>query len=482
MKKLLLLFLALVMTLSLAACGGKNDDPKESGTTPPAGEDSTQSDTGETEDPNAVCDLPAELRFDGEVFTFAVYENVNVNNNMLPTEEPDTINQALEQRRYITEERLGVKLNQVTIRETIAASRIPILNDSAEFDITNVRCTHGLALWQEGLVIASDTLPYIDVEKDYWNKSFNDTLALNGINYVYIGDMMMSTYDLTYALLFNKKMHAEYSLDSIYDLVNQDKWTIEAMYQMMEQVTSPEEEIYGYAAHYKNVLPNFWIAAGEMSVKKDEDDMPYLAMGEENFMNVIERVFEITWGADTYLAPEDDMISDIPPDLTQKFIANKSLFIDTSFYYIQQMRQSETDFGIIPYPKFTEEQSRYYSRVSYYNSPMVPITNDKLEMTGAVLEYFNYASREVVVPEYYDRALRGISVRDEESQEMLDLIFVSRVVDIGDTMLCDKIRDDFVWTNFKAQSNPVISQNDIINAELVVDALVSDLMAMGSRS
>ena len=51
--------------------------------------------------------------------------------------------------------------------------------------------------------------------------------------------------------------------------------------------------------------------------------------------------------------------------------------------------------------------------------------------SGIVLEYLAAKGQEIVRPAYYDIALNGKSVRDEESSAMLDIIFASRVYDIG---------------------------------------------------
>lgn len=147
--------------------------------------------------------------------------------------------------------------------------------------------------------------------------------------------------------------------------------------------------------------------------------------------------------------------------------------MDASFYYIQQLRSMETDFGIIPYPKFDEEQERYYSRVSYYNAPIVPVTNQNAEFTGALLEYFNYASSLTVIPAYRDTVLYGKVIRDEESSDMLDIIFDARVVDIGDTTLCGEIRDGIFNSLFTNKNNNLSSK--IPNMQTVVDKFVSKL-------
>lgn len=459
-RKLTYLLLLSMILAEASACGSTSPDTPDN--TNPT--DTTSSDVT-TRDPASVCDIPDDVRFDGETFTFAIYENANTNNHMLVDEEDgDTMNDAIHKRRRMTEERFGITLEELVFDDNAAKFRAPIMSGDNSYDIGNIRCTDALTFWQDGIITPASDLPYVDIDKSYWNRSFNDSLTLCHQQYIAIGDMLTSTHDLTYALTFNKKLADNYNIGDIYSLVRDGKWTFDQMLAMMKTATQDangdtimdENDNYGYSAHAKQVLPGFWIAAGEMSVKKDENDLPYLAMGEERFTNVWNKVFDMTYGAGTYFKPDGNF--DVTDDQRKLFTNNQLLFMDCSFYYAQLLRSMETDFGIIPYPKYTEDQSRYYSRVSYYNAPVIPISGDRLDLVGAVLEYFNWASAETVIPAYYDTVLHGKVVRDEDSREMLDIIFDARVVDIGDTTLCANIRDGVVFDMFKKENSNLSSK------------------------
>ena len=60
----------------------------------------------------------------------------------------------------------------------------------------------------------------------------------------------------------------------------------------------------------------------------------------------------------------------------------------------------------------------------------VPVTADT-EFTGLILEALAIESVSTVSPAFYDVCLNGKVVRDEESKAMLDIIFNSKVFDIG---------------------------------------------------
>ena len=61
----------------------------------------------------------------------------------------------------------------------------------------------------------------------------------------------------------------------------------------------------------------------------------------------------------------------------------------------------------------------------------VPITNTRLEMTGAVMEAMAVKGAEYLTPAYYDVTLISRGLRDSESEPMIELILDSRVYDSG---------------------------------------------------
>ena len=63
------------------------------------------------------------------------------------------------------------------------------------------------------------------------------------------------------------------------------------------------------------------------------------------------------------------------------------------------------------------------------------------EFVSAVMEAMASESATTVVPAYYDVTLKTKMTCDNDSAEMLDLIFENRVFDLGDTIWCDEIRD-----------------------------------------
>jgi hypothetical protein len=96
------------------------------------------------------------------------------------------------------------------------------------------------------------------------------------------------------------------------------------------------------------------------------------------------------------------------------------------------LRAMEDSFGVLPMPKYDENQSEYYTVIDGGADIMtIPKTITKPDMIGAVVEAMSADSYYDVIPVYSGLALEQKGVRDEESIAMLRNILDSRVIDFG---------------------------------------------------
>ena len=72
------------------------------------------------------------------------------------------------------------------------------------------------------------------------------------------------------------------------------------------------------------------------------------------------------------------------------------------------------------------------------------------EKSAAILQAIAYYSKEEVIPAYYDICLTGKSLRDDESSEMLDIIFGSWKMDLADA---------YNWAGISTQIGNAINAN-----------------------
>ena len=153
-----------------------------------------------------------------------------------------------------------------------------------------------------------------------------------------------------------------------------------------------------------------------------------------------------------------------------QFAGDYGLFYSNCLRAVPGLRAMETDFGILPFPKYDEAQPKYYSRAGRGWINCVPVTAADLGRTSVIMEALAAESKNHVIPAYYEVALRTKFLRDDESEEMLDIIEKNRFVDLGDTIYAVQIAD-MLTTHIIADKNvdyiSAIEKNSgIINAAI----------------
>ena len=111
----------------------------------------------------------------------------------------------------------------------------------------------------------------------------------------------------------------------------------------------------------------------------------------------------------------------------------RALFVQELLYQLPGLTNNDFSVGIIPARKFDESQENYYSfvHIAHSSAIAVPITCDRLDMVGRILEDMAYKSDSLVRYAYYDVNMKGRRVQDEESYELLDVIYNNIRMDIG---------------------------------------------------
>jgi hypothetical protein len=98
----------------------------------------------------------------------------------------------------------------------------------------------------------------------------------------------------------------------------------------------------------------------------------------------------------------------------------------------------------------------------------VPITNTDYERAGFILEALAAESKYVLTPAYYDVTLQRKYARDEESAQMLDLIFSTRILDTGFVFNWQNLQGFYSGMVEKKQ-NTFASSYEKIEARIIKD-------------
>jgi len=97
------------------------------------------------------------------------------------------------------------------------------------------------------------------------------------------------------------------------------------------------------------------------------------------------------------------------------------------------MSDCQFDVGIVPFPKYNEEQENYNSYIFMgANAIAIPAAHPNAELAGVVLEYMSAYSQRDVRSIYFDRTLAEKYAQEEDAREMLDIILRTGSFDLMD--------------------------------------------------
>jgi len=423
--------LALFMiALPLVSCS----DPKEGGDDTNNAESYPESTTGAATE--EILEIPQE-DFDGYTFTILTGGPETYNWSRADFDEPseDAYENAMYERNLAIEELLDIVITSVEEGRggnTYNLFKTSTQAVSGDYDCAFLTLTHSATATGAGLCLTWDNLEYVDLTKSWWNKASVDQLSLGGNTYMVAGEAMLSDKECLWLVYFLKDKIKDWGLDDPYELVRNNKWTWDKMMEMAARVVDDingdgvmdKNDCWGLTTHGENYAA-LWMAAGHKLIELDKDGIPYQAWGTEEFFTVFEKIAEIMGNSEVVYGTSIAFISD---SLKQ----NKTLFGTEVVAFIKAYRGNDYEFGLLPMPKYDSSQEDYYTYAAV-NSDLCVVGIDCSDMyrTSIILEALASYGKKILLPVYYDEQLTTRFARDEESGEMLDIIFKNRMYDLG---------------------------------------------------
>lgn len=422
-KKLFCLILALTLSLTACKSSAENIDPISESV-------SESNDILIDETPVEKCDYKGE-----DFIIYAPEWGLYENYFFADSQTGEVMNDSIYKRKTMVEERLGITVShklEGSIDDQYGRVNTAVMSGDDEFQLILTHCITGVGtMITDGLLLDWNKLEYTDLSQKWWNQSANELLTLDGKLYYAVSDYMLADPN---CILFNKSLVDKFDLDSPYDLVKNGNWIVDKLIEMSAAVSSDlngdgmfdEKDRYGFASPANWMLASFYPASDIYLVSKDKTGEMKLTFYGDRTISLVEKLdllFNRTTDAYSYesSAPEEKQ-------LTIK--SDRVLFSPESIHELGNYRDTEVDYGILPYPKFDATQENYISN-DWSGLMGIPTNVKNPEMIGKAVELFAYYSRETTIPAYYDLVLTGKLSRDENSKEMLDIIFDNVIYDPG---------------------------------------------------
>jgi ABC-type glycerol-3-phosphate transport system substrate-binding protein len=301
----------------------------------------------------------------------------------------------------------------------------------------------------DGQLLNIKELKTINLDSSCWDQNAVSELSVCDALYFILGDINTYDNDGTVTLLFNKKLYETLGYtEDLYKLVKNHEWTFDKLVELSTSFVNLDDNQDGE----RNELDNWFmgseesnlymhcVAAGESICSKDKNDVPQLTMSTEQTINALTDAVEFYLGGKVLVATLPEYREKYPAPgecyektVTNSFLEGRELFYMTTLIHIPYFRQMNDEFGILPVPMYSDSQDDYCSAMSVHTSSvlMIPNTQKADDDLGTVIQALAELSEEKLTPEYYDKQLKFRDFKDEESSEMLDIIFDNRHYDLG---------------------------------------------------
>lgn len=279
----------------------------------------------------------------------------------------------------------------------------------------------------------------IDYEQPWWDQGMLD-FSLKGHIYLMNGPFNIVDDDVTYVMMFNKRLQEEHHIEDLYETVKNNQWTLSYFHSLVSNFSSEngdgvwdEKDTYGFSSP-STVGVSFFYGAGLRMVDNSRKmETPKLMLDDKmevalSVLDISRAVIHENNSSFITSAGQESVSAEI-------FTAGRALFYSEVASYLRSMTANmEDDYGVLPIPKYNEEQENYHSWSNSIGSTLsIPstIAKNDVDRFANVLEVYALFSQKYVRPAYYDVVLLTRNVDDVESSEILNMIFENRTYDMA---------------------------------------------------
>jgi ABC-type glycerol-3-phosphate transport system substrate-binding protein len=450
-KKVLSLILAVLMLLPMAvACA---ETPTEDATTS-ADPTLTTAPPSNTEVPEetelASKTLPADLKFNGETVTILSRDASFVSDEIWVDDlNGAMVNDAIYKRNAKVMEQLNVSIESIQLSgDAYAVStelRNAASNGEAYFDIAANSTYSTIMYTSENIFLDLTECDYLDLDAIYWSQGYNESASIGNSQYLATGALALSLYRLMFITFYNKTLLAEAQYENLYTVVDEGRWTLDYQIQLSKDLykdadgsgTVSEGDTVGFASSTLSYLDPYWSSCDIQIITKDADNHFVYSLDSEKLSNTIDKLIVLFHQSNAWFdrsSGDDGKQTAMSNLFTSGNVGTATLRLGS--VETEQFISMQDEYGIIPMPKYDENQEKYYTFLhdqftSIGISSVHSSDEEKVQMLGAVLEAMALESYKTVIPAYYEVALKGRYLDDSDSWRMLDMIYENVKVDAG---------------------------------------------------
>lgn len=496
-KRLLSFLLAVVTVISallLASCGKESGNDDSNDSTASKNTAATDIDTyeeyietyapEETADTYTDVEVTEKYDFGGHEFKFLNSDDIYYMYRYLdPEQTGDVLDDCCYERNFLAEQYFNITITEETqpYDELSSYAKTLILTGEDVYDAMYLPPDKLTALISENLFYDLLEIDELNIDKIWWDQPLITRNTLEGRLFYATSDLHLMAFEGTWAMYFNEDMMIELGLDLPYQLAMDGKWTFDELKRYTSAAANLNGDnsftydidgkaTYGLVAHDYNLV-TWGYGMGAEAVSRDENGRYYFSADTDpKFTDVYTNLISFAGPNDgNYVVGEGS-------DYDSKgyfsiFQANRALFIRAELKGATMLREWEGNFGLMPVPKYDENQENYNSYLGALLAFCIPNTNTNLERTGVIVDYLTYMSYASLVPRYYDIHVSLKALGKQESIDVLSIIRSSRGIPAESPFgwNCGLYADGGIWTLCETNTLALAStiekfRNSIISA------------------
>ncbi len=434
--------------------------------------------------------------FNDYEFRVLNYEPIWLCNNQLDftADESFTSNlsQSIYKRNRFVEEKLNIKFTEIQHEFASWDERAAICNTVAnsissgydEYDVAILPVAFHVSLLHSGALKELSQIESIQSEEAWWDRSISDSLKVNGKAYMLSSPFNLFTYELSWGLFFNRSMAKEQQMPDFYELVRNGKWTLEEFYNQVRVAPQLNGEVnyewhdgsrvvYGVGGHTGAINVMFTSADNELI--SYSNGKYNIQLSNERMVNTyqwLNKIFDQANGSIRWRQSDDITLSGGYYNL---FVNDQAMFVTSEMKGGNTFRNMESEYGILPMPKYDEDQKNHITAV-YYSAGLItiPTTAKEDERVGTILDALSYVSYNDVLPMYMNNIMYRGQLNADDA-EMFKIIMGTRKIEFGAyfgiTTTYDEDVRAYIESNY-SQTTEILSKKHISRVTQSLDKLL----------
>ncbi len=451
-RKHIALFLLAAM-LATTACGGDTPDkPDNSDTTPANGNDTTPVVEGYDYQGKDFNDYEfAMLNLDTQYGSYIRFD--------FEEQTGEQLDDAVYDRNRYVEDQLNISLSEVILARgsewqtgqaaICEALMQQVMADDDDYDAAYLPVIYKRDILADIYILNLADIPQLHIYEEYWDAAINESLTVNDNLFVASGPLNMMTLDTAWVMLFNQDLMDDLKMEYPYQLVRDGKWTIDKMGEYAAacanlngdasfKFTEGGNAVYGILSH-SSAPAKLLFSAGVDFYDIDKNGDIVLNLGDEKIFSTLEKLnsaMDIMSGKGYFNNGDINTVD----GYVGAFNLERGVFLAAQLKESTVLRSMEATFGLLPYPKFDESQENYRVAIGTGSEYLgIPTTQDDPSRAGFILDALTYESHKDVLPVFYDVTLSQKGLRNDESIEMLEIVWNTRSISLLDFYGIDKL-------------------------------------------